>query len=914
MLYGRQAEQAAIDELLQARSGALIVRGEAGIGKSALLDYTAATAQARVLRVNGVESETDLPFAALHLLLRPVLDHVRALPPQQAEALRSALGLGGPARGDRFLVGLATLSLLVELSAAGPLVCLVDDAQWLDGESADALLFAARRLHGEPVATLFAAREGDGLFPSRGLPELWLGELDAGTAHRLLAEQAADLPPAVREQLVAEARGNPLALVELARMLTAEQRRGALVPLSFSLGTAQPVTDRVLCGFRDRIAAMPRATRSCLLVAALDDRAELDVFARAIGLLGASLTDFAEVERTGLARVGSEGVVFRHPLVRTAVLLSCDIGARMAAHRALAEAVDGDRRAWHLAAVTLQPDEEVARMMECLALRARQRGGQTAVSAAYARAAELSADPVAAVQRWTVAAGAAAEAGLWERARELVSKASHLLEEAALPGSMMTKEAALPGSVLAELTQVKAKLEIEAGRPLEGVRLLHQGAEAVTDLPAKLSLLSLAGFYTWAGAPHPDQVALARRTEELCPDGDGLAATVRTLNHTLRLLLEGDTATTLTYQPPDRAERVPFEVRFVLAYQDVVRADHDGMLDGAAMLVEDCRAEGRLGRMPQAMTALTIAQLVSGRHRSARATVAAGLALAADVGQAQWSSYLAGLHAWLSAVAGAQEECGEMAEQAIRDAEHRRWMPGAFWAEYARLMLDLGAGRYEAVLERVDRAAVGPTRHAFLWRYAWPDYVEAATRAGNPRCAKEALRPYAEWARATGQARPLAVLHRAQALLAAEHEAERLFEQALVLHAEGGQPFDEARTRLVYGEWLRRQQRRVEARAQLEAAVEVFDRLDAAPWSARAAAELRATGASLPDRTRFGGPLAALTAQELQVVRLAVTGASNREIGAQLFLSPRTVASHLYKAFPKLGVSSRAELARLGVA
>ncbi|MFC5827280.1 LuxR C-terminal-related transcriptional regulator [Nonomuraea insulae] len=803
-------------------------------------------------------------------------------------------------RGDRFLVGLATLSLLVELSAAGPVVCLVDDAQWLDGESADALQFAARRLHEEPVAVLFASREGDGNFPARRLPELWLGKLDSEAAEQLIAEQAGDLPPAVREQLVAEARGNPLALVELPRMLSAEQRRGALDPLSFFLGTAEPVTDRVLAGFRDRVAALPGATRSCLLVAALDHRAELGVLARSAGLLGASLVDFAEAERAGLVRVGPGGVAFRHPLVRTAVLLACDIAARMAAHRALAEAVDDDRRAWHLAAVTLQPDEEVAGKMESLALRARQRGGQAAVSAAYARAAELSADAAEAARRWTAAAGAAAEAGLWLRAGELVDRAQRLAE-------VMT----LQGSVLAELAQVRAKLEIEAGRPLEGVRLLHEGAVAAGDLPVRLSLLGLAGFYAWASATHPDQLALARRTEELCPDGDGLPALVRTISRSFRLILEGDAVTTLAYRMPDQADRIPFELRVLITYQALARADHDGMLDGAAALVEECRAEGRLGRMPQAMTVFTIAQLISGRHRSARSTVSAALALASDVGQPLWSSYLTGVHAWLSAVAGAQEECTAMAEQAIREANHRRWMPGACWAEYARLILDLGSGRYEAVLERMDRAATGPKRHAYLRRYAWPDYVEAAVRAGVPQRAGEQLRRYAEWAQATGRARALAVLHRTRALLAPDGEAGGLYERALALHAEGEQPFDEARTRLVYGEWLRRQQRRTEARAQLEAAMEAFDLLDAAPWSARAAAELRATGVFLPDRARAGDPLAVLTPQELQVVRLAITGASNREIGAQLFLSPRTVASHLYKAFPKLGVTSRAELARL---
>ncbi|MEV0611789.1 LuxR C-terminal-related transcriptional regulator [Nonomuraea sp. NPDC050404] len=898
MLYGRQAELSVIDELLEGQSGALIVRGEAGIGKSALLAFSAARAGARVLRVTGVESESDLPFAALHLLLRPVLEHAEALPPQQAEALRGALGLGGATPGDRFLVGLATLSLLVELSATGPVICLVDDAQWLDGESADALLFAARRLHAEPVAVLFAARETG--FPAQGLPELRLGELDAGSARRLLDDQAADLPPAVRDQLVVEARGNPLALIELPRMLTPEQRKGALVPLSFAVGTPQPTTDRVLNGFRDRISALPDATRACLLVAALDHHDGLDALARAAGLLGASLADFAEAERAGLIRVGLEGVAFHHPLVRTAVLLSCDIAARMAAHRALSEATEDDRRAWHLAAVTLRADEQVAAQLESLALRAQRRGGQAAVSAAYARAAELSADPGQAVRRWTAAADAAAEAGLWQRAGELVDRARR-----------RAGEMALKGPVLAELTYVRAKLEVEAGRPLQAVRLLHEVIEATGDLPAKLSLLGMAGYYTWAGAAHPDQLALARRTVELCPDGEGLPAVVRTINLAFRLILEGDNATKLIYLMPDEVERLPPELRFFIIFQGMGRADNDSMLEDATALVEECRAVGRLGRMPQAMTLLAVVQALSGSHPSARATASAGLTLASDVGQPMWRGYLAGLRAWLAAVAGAEEECTAMAEQAIHDAEHRRWMPSACWAECARGMLDFSLGRYEAALERMERGMAGPTRHAFLWRYSWPDYAEAAVRIGEPQRVRDQLGRFTAWAEATGRAGSIAVFHRVRALLAPDSEAGKLYERSLSLHAEERHPFDEARTRLVYGEWLRRNRLRAEARTQLQAAMEAFDRLGAIPWSARAATELRATGFSLPESARAGDPLAVLTPQELQVVRLAVTGASNREIGAQLFLSPRTVASHLYKAFPKLGVASRAELARL---
>ncbi|GAA2208401.1 LuxR family transcriptional regulator [Nonomuraea monospora] len=920
MLYGRQAELSVIEELLEGQSGALVVRGEAGIGKSALLEFSGVRACARVLRVTGVESESDLPFAALHLLLRPVLEHAEALPPQQAEALRGALGLGGATGGDRFLVGLATLSLLVELSVSGPVVCLVDDAQWLDGESADALLFAARRLHAEPVVILFAAREaefpaqgqpGPGLagFPARGLPELRLGELDPEAARRLLDDQAADLPPAVRDQLVAEAGGNPLALIELPRMLTPEQRKGALTPLSFTVGTARPATDRVLTGFRDRVSALPAATRSCLLIAALDHHDELDVIAGAIGELGASLADFAPAERAGLIRVGLDGVAFRHPLVRTAVLLACDIAARMAAHRALSEATEDDRRAWHLAAVTLQADEQVAGQLEGLALRARQRGGQAAVSAAYARAAELSADPGQAVRRWTAAADAAAEAGLWQRAGELVDRARHRAEAMALKGP-----------ALAELICVRAKLEVEAGRPLQAVRLLHEGIEATDDLPTRLSLLGMAGYYAWAGAAHPDQLALARRTVELCPDGDGLPAVVRTINLAFSLILEGDEATRLVYLTPEQTGALPPELRFLVTFQGMGRADNDGMLDDATALVAECRAVGRLGRMPQAMTLLAVVQALSGLHPSARATATAGLSLAADVGQPMWRGYLAGVRAWLAAVAGAEEECAAMAEQAIRDVEHRRWMPAACWAECARGMLDFSLGRYEAVLERLERSMTGPTRHAFLWRYSWPDYAEAAIRTGDPRRVRDRLPRFTEWVEATGRAGSNAVLHRIRAMLASDSEAGALpsdseagalYERALALHAEDRHPFDEARTRLVYGEWLRRNRRRTEARTQLQAALEAFDRLGAAPWSARASAELRAAGYSLPESARAGDPLAVLTPQELQVVRLAVTGASNREIGAQLFLSPRTVASHLYKAFPKLGVTARAELARL---
>ncbi|MCG5214741.1 helix-turn-helix transcriptional regulator [Streptosporangium sp. KLBMP 9127] len=904
MLYGRQAQQATIDQLLadlmQSRPGTLVVRGEAGIGKSALLEYAGAATQARVLRVTGVESEAGLPFAALHLLLLPVLSHLEALPGQQADAMSAALGLGAAPPADRFLIGLATLSLLMELSAAGPLLCLVDDAQWLDRESADALLFAVRRLHAEPIALIFAAREDGGFPHTSGLAELRLAGLDAVAAGELLAERSGGLALAVRDQLVAEARGNPLALRELPRTLSAEQRMGALTPFAFSAGGAEPVSNRVLAGFRDQIAVLPAATRACLLVAALDDRSELETLTRALAPMGASLADFAPAERAGLIHLTDTGVVFRHPLTRTAARQTSDVAQRMAAHRVLAGAVDDDRRAWHLAAVTTSPDERVALELDGNAVRARLRGGQMAVSAAYARAAELSEQPAARARRWAAAATASLDAGLWDRAGDLARRAGQPSEPA----------------VAAELARTRAALAFEAGTPLEAVRLLHEGVSALgeSDPATTLTLMGLAGMYAWASDSHPDQIELARRTEELTPRIAGPLGAVHTINRAIRGLLEGDVAGA-TAIPAGMGSQMslPFELRVLAVYFGFARGDQHAMRADAERLVAECRAEGRIGRMPQALMLLSVAELISGRHRAARAGAAEGLRLAADVGQPSWRSYLAGVRAWLSAVAGAQEECRALAAEAAELAGDRAWMPGVCWAECALAALDLGLGRYEPMLDRVDRALLGPARHAFIWSYVCPDYIEAAVRAGTPRRAEPALARFAAWAQAVGQPWALAVLHRCHALMTPGDEAAARYEAALALHQEGDQPFEQARTRLLYGEWLRRQQRRAEARTHLETAMETFDRLGATPWSGRAAAELRATGLPRPARARAGDPLAMLTPQELQVVRLAAAGASNREIGAQLFLSPRTVAYHLYKAFPKLGISARAELARLAL-
>ncbi|MBO0818605.1 MAG: AAA family ATPase, partial [Actinobacteria bacterium] len=389
MLYGRGEQLAAIDRLLEAmrsgRAGSVMLRGEAGIGKTALLDAAERKAAgARVLRVTGVESEAELPFAGLHALMRPALDEIGALPERQAVALRGAFGMTEAAVTDRFLVGLGVLSLIAELAERQPVLLLVDDAQWLDRASADALVFAARRLHAERAAVLAAARDeppGGGL-PS--LPELWVGELDRASAERLLAGKGLAL--AVRDHLVAEAAGNPLALIELSRGLSAGERAGSVTPLPLPGG---PPTGRVQAAFLARVTALPEACRRAVLVAALGGMADLAEVSRAVAAAGGSLTDLAGAERAGLVRVTPVGVSFTHPLARAAVLAGTDVAERAGAHRALAGVLDGDRRAWHLAALTDGPDEQVAAELDVAAGHARDRGSAAAMSAAYERAATL---------------------------------------------------------------------------------------------------------------------------------------------------------------------------------------------------------------------------------------------------------------------------------------------------------------------------------------------------------------------------------------------------------------------------------------------------------------------------------------------------------------------------------------------
>ncbi|NUW41272.1 helix-turn-helix transcriptional regulator [Nonomuraea rhodomycinica] len=898
-MYGREAERRLLDRLLdRVRDGgaaSLVVRGEPGIGKTTLLDHLAgAAADLRILRVTGVETEAELPYAALHLLLYPVLDRLDALPEAQRAALRAALGVEAATGANRFQVGLAVLGLLAELSAERPVLCLVDDAQWLDRESADALVFAVRRLHAEPVGVVVAARDGDGFRTMPDLDEIHLAGLSRDAAERLLAEQS--LAVNVQDQIIGEARGNPLALVELPRALSPEQRAGAFTPPVLAFAESGTPPSRVLRGFRSEVEALPSAARLCLLAAALAGTADRDVIIGAATACGAGLAALAVAERAGLLRADASGITLRHPLVRVAVQAASDIGEHTAVHRALAEATEGARRVWHLSAAATGADDALAGDLDQVAGQAMDRGAPSVAASAAERAAELTTEPGDRFRRLSYAATAALEAGQLDRAARLTRRAES--GGPGRPGAMPAADRRLAG--------VRALIEYERGMPGRAAAILVEEAVPATaaDPDNRDSVLVRAAVYTWhAGAGHGD---LFRRLERHA-EGSGVAGLVRGL----RLVSLGEPAAAV----PELArylgtvdETMPFPQRLAAAYAASLTGDHGLVGELAEGLVAECYREGRTTLLPQPLGLLGTAHMLLGRPGEAFASIREGLSVAADSGQEHRRGHLAGVLSWLHAIAGEEERARAMAVEADAASADGRRAAARGWAVHALTELDLQRGRYEAALARLREAGAGRAAHTIsVQMHAVPALVEAAVRHGVPGEAGPALARLTAWAEACARPWALAVAARCAALLA--DDPEPLYRKALADHDRDGHSLEHARTHLLYGEWLRRRLRRAEARGQLTAAHDLFDRLGATGWAARAADELRAAGYAPAVRDGAHDPLAVLTPQELQVVRLAATGASNRDVAARLFLSPRTVAYHLYKAFPKLGITSRAELA-----
>jgi DNA-binding CsgD family transcriptional regulator len=916
MLHGRSAETARIDVLLAAarhgRSGALVIRGEAGVGKTALLDYAAATAGMRVLRGTGIESEAELPFAALQLLLRPGVGRLEVLPPPQAQALRGAFGLAGTPGADRFLIGLAALSLLAELAGDAALLCLIDDAHWLDRASADALQFAARRLGSEGVVLLASARE-DG-FEAPGLPELTLGRLGREASRALLAERAPGLPPALADRVLAEADGNPLALLELPAALSGSSKVPVALAASLELPAPLPLPRRLQQSYYRQVAALPAPTRTFLLVAAAEETGDLGLVRRAAQALSVPAAAADAAERSGLIAVGASEMAFRHPLVRAAVYQGATSAERGAAHAALAGALDdplagepdADRRAWHLAAAAAGPDERVAAALEQAADRARQRLGHAAAAAALERAARLTPAQPGRARRLIAAAGAALDAGRPDAAAALADQ-----------GQPLTTD---PGA-LAEIARVRAWVAMERGAMHRVHELVVAGAGPIAGsdplaAAAMLRLGAVAGW--WAGDAKLVQDAADRMTalgrSEAVPGPGALQA--------MADLLAGRPAAAVprlaeVVAAVRRGGREQLAVRFYAANMALLIGDFDSARDLMLSTAQACRTQGVIRFLAPLSLGLSCANFCLTRFRAATEDATEGLRLAQDTGQPVREAGLYSMLALLAAIAGDEPRCRELAASALRQFAAEEVANVSTMAEWALALLDLGLGRYGAALDRFEMTATGTLRHYIEPILFAPDQIEAAVRSGAAASAAdraaEPLARFAAWADATGQPWARAVLHRCRAL-AGDGDTDGHFREALRQHEVSGRPFEHARTELLYGEWLRRGRRGTDARPHLRTALALFDRTGAAPWAERARAELRAAGepvaagAPAPDR------LSLLTPQELQVVRLAASGATNRDIAAQLFISPRTVSHHLYRAFPKLGVTNRTALASLDLA
>lgn len=888
MLHGRDKEQArlgrSLAEAAVGRGGALVVLGEPGGGKSALLRWAGSTPGFQVLRCTGVESEAELPFAALQLLLSPAMRCLPALPAPQAEALRGAFGLAAPGGEHPFLVGLATLSLLAELAADRPVLCVVDDAQWLDRPSAEALAFAARRLTAEGVFVLFAAREG---FVLPGVPELTLTRLDPAAARELLAEHDPGLAGHVRDRVLAEADGNPLALLELPR-----SEADDLGPL--------PLPDRLQDAYHRRIARLPEQTRTALLVAAAEESGALAAVLRAMADLGVAADALAAAERDGLIAVSGQSVGFRHPLIRTAAYRGSAFTDRLAVHTALASALagDGDRAAWHRAAAATGPDEGVAADLEAAAVRARRRSGHATAVAALERAARLTPEDAVRARRLATAAETAVDAGRPGHARHLAEQAARLTED--------PRE-------LARIATVHGRVEYEHG----SLRTVHEALVSAArrvaplDADAAASMLADAARASWS-AGDPGRVAQTYRMLRELPPDPFRRKLVESIGGALKLYSdEAAEGAALLREHVAQGRTGPPGLRLNVALQALLTGDFDDTRDIMAGLADDVRASGAVGWLPAVLCTLATAETNLARYRDATASATEALRIAEDIGQPSRVAHAEALLAYLAAVAGDEERCRRLAEPNLqRFPAHANALVAA-WCEWALALLDLGRGRYQAVLDRLEAATRGPIVHVGPAMHFAADQVEAAARLGRPERAAGPLARLERWAAAVRLPWEDGLVLRCRALLTGEGT---MYARALELEGEA-RPFERARTELLYGEWLRRERHKAEARTHLREALERFERLGATVWAGRARAELRAAGeswageGSTPDAVTDA--IAQLTPQELQVVRLAATGATNKEIAARLFLSPKTVGHHLYRAFPKLGVSTRTELARL---
>ena len=890
-LRGRRSECAVLDGMLAAvregESRTLVVRGEAGVGKTALLAYLLERASGcRIARAAGVESEMELAFASLHQLCAPMLDRVGRLPAPQRDALEIAFGLRAGAAPDRFLVGLALLSLLSDVAEERPLLGVVDDAQWLDQASAQALAFAARRLFAEQVGLVFAAREA--AEELRGLPDLEVRGLGNGDARALLGSVVRfRLDERVRDRIVAETRGNPLALLELPRGFTATQLAGG-----FGLVGEHALSGRIQESFLRRLEALPAETRLLLLVAAAEPVGDPLLVWGAAERLGIDASAAAAAATEGLLAIG-ERVTFRHPLVRSAVYRSASPQERSAVHQALAEVtdaqVDADRRAWHLAAAATGPDEAVALELERSAGRAQARGGLAAAAAVLQRAHARKRERARRTDRALGAAQASLQAGAFDAALRLLAtaEAGSLDELQNARAELLRGQIAFASSVGSDAPPLllKAAQRLERLDP-KLARETYLDAWGAALFAGRLALLEVSRAARSAPPPaHPP------RPSDLLLDG---LATLITDGHTAAApMLRRATS---VFAGNEVSAEDSFRWGWLVPGACTALWDDESYLAINARQLQLARDAGALARLPIDLTALAVYMTRWGDFARAAEAIAEVDAVT-EATATRIAPYGAMM---LAAFRGREPEASTLIESAIKDATAGGQGTGVQTAQWVAAILFNGLGRYEQALAAARQASEG---NISVNDWALTELIEASTRTGEDRLAADALERLAEATHASDTDWGLGIEARSRALLSEGETAERLYREAIERLGRTRLRPELARAQLLYGEWLRREGRRTDAREQLRTAHELLVAIGMEAFAERARIELRATGERVRKRTVATHD--ELTAQERHIARLARDGLSNAEIAARLFLSPRTVEWHLRNVFTKLGISSR---------
>jgi DNA-binding CsgD family transcriptional regulator len=897
-LIGRTAEMEAVqgflDGVRSGSSGVLVLTGQPGIGKTALLRETAqraADAGMRLAHAAGSEAERGFDFAGLHQLLVPFLDGLPTLPEPQRVALETVFGRAAGQAPSVFLVGLATLTLLTDAAEEQPVLCVIDDAQWLDRASQEVLAFVARRLLADRVGMVFSLRVGEERAQAlSGFPSLQVEALPPDAGRELLELAAGGrVTEPISRRVLAEAAGHPLTLIELGRELADGRGVPDAVP-----GLPMRVGERLERLYLDRLRKLPAGGRMLLLLAAAEHLGDPETVWRAVRVLGVD-PEVAELPEVSQMLTLSPRVAFCHPLMRTAAYWGASPGERRRVHAALAEvtdpAADPDRRAWHLAEAAEGPDEAVARELEASANRARSRGGWESEEAFLRRAAQLTADPGRRAERRLAAAEAALVAGDFVRTTELAGQAVPDLPDS-------------PARVRARRVQGLC-LQAE-GRTDEAVRILVGAALEMGPADphwARDTLLEGFSVAQLEGWPKTAEVVSAVRglpQPAVEVPGDGLLEGFAAIH-------DGDTAagyarlrdgvrSLAAVRDPDTS--MPRLVAWL--YAAGLFFDYSAWTDLERHWLPAFCDRGAVAALVPALFSLGYNHLRAGRLPAAEASLAEGHALAEAVGDLGWGPGFAAVNVLLLGLRGQVDEGRRVADRLLSEPIPDEWRSVT---RLATAVLELGAGRYEEALEAALDARA-------LWALLSPeDVIEAAMRCDRPKIARAALDDFSPLAAAAGTPWALGMLARCRALVAGDDPAaDMAYEQSVDYLQRTPVDLALARSRLVYGEWLRRQRRRRDARAQLRAALESFERMRARGFASRARAELAATGEQAQARSDSSG--LQLTPQELQIAQLAAIGAANREIATRLFLSAATVDYHLRSVYRKLGVSRRVLLAQ----